>query len=245
MKKNLIVSIIFVFGLLFTSVYAGDEKKAISTTFDKEVKAFLDKDYDTWAGYWVHEPYVSQTIVRAGSLNYTKSWDSLSAAVKESIKSGDSDNLKIEKGNYDIHVTGDMALVFAKEKVTTNYMGKERIFDQVSTNVLKKVDGNWKFISMDIINSSSFENNDFNTEMQINMTGYKLLTTNQVDKAIQVFELNTKLFPEAFNTWDSLAEAYMVKGDREKATKYYQKSMMLNSKNDNAQKMIDKMANKE
>ena len=241
MKKKLILTSLFGLLMIFTAAFAGDENKAISETINNEVKAYLNKDYDTWAGYWVHEPYVSQTFVRAGSLNITSSWDSLAASVKESYKDGMTNNLHIEKGNYDIHVSGDMALVYAKEKVSLDFMGKNRKYDQVSTNVLKKVDGKWKFVSMDIINKSSFESNDFNTEMEINLAGYKLLYSNQADKAIKVFELNTQLYPESYNTWDSLAEAYMVKGEKETAIKYYKKSLDLNAKNDNAQTMIEKM----
>ncbi len=63
------------------------------------------------------------------------------------------------------------------------------------------------------------------------------------DKAIQVFEMNSRLYPESFNTWDSLAEAYMKKGNNKKAIKYYKKSLALNSKNDNARKMLGKIEN--
>ena len=238
MKRKFYAPLLLVLCLSLTTVFAGDDKKAISETIDKEVNAFLNGDYDTWASYWVHEPYTSQTFVRNGMLNTTKSWDSLSVGVKKMIENGDNKGLSIEKGSYDIHVSGDMALVYATEKVTMDFLGEDRKYDQISTNVLKKEDGKWKFVTMDIVNKSTFETNDFNTEMQINLAGYGLLWSDQIDKAIKVFEVNTQLFPEAFNTRDSLAEAYMKKGDKEKATKYYNKSLALNPKNDNAEKMI-------
>jgi tetratricopeptide (TPR) repeat protein len=241
MKRKFYTPLLFVLCLSLTTVFAGDDKKAISETIDNEVTAFLNGDYDTWASYWVHEPYVSQTFVRNGMLNTTKSWDSLSVGVKKMIEDGDNKGLSIEKGNYDINVSGDMALVYATEKVTMDFLGEERKYDQISTNVFKKEDGKWKFVTMDIVNKSSFETNDYNTEMQINLAGYSLLWSDQIDKAIKVFEVNTQLFPKAFNTWDSLAEAYMKKGDNMKATEYYKKSLALNSKNDNAEKMIAKL----
>jgi cytochrome c-type biogenesis protein CcmH/NrfG len=38
----------------------------------------------------------------------------------------------------------------------------------------------------------------------------------------------------SYNTWDSLAEGYMIKGDKESAIKYYEKSLRLNPDNKNA-----------
>ena len=55
----------------------------------------------------------------------------------------------------------------------------------------------------------------------------------RVNDAIAVFIQNTVDFPNAFNTWDSLAEAYMI-GDKASAIKYYKKSLELNPDNTNA-----------
>ena len=72
------------------------------------------------------------------------------------------------------------------------------------------------------------------TENQMNRLGYQLLRLKRVKDAIAVFKQNTVDFPQAFNTWDSLAEGYMIDGDKELAIKYYQKSLELNPDNTNA-----------
>lgn len=54
-------------------------------------------------------------------------------------------------------------------------------------------------------------------ESVINNSGYAIRANLGVDAAIPVFTLNTALFPQSANTWDSLAEAYEAKGDVEKA----------------------------
>ena len=53
-----------------------------------------------------------------------------------------------------------------------------------------------------------------------------------------MFELNTRLFPDAFNTWDSLGEAQMKKGQKAKAISSFEKSLTLNPENTNAKDMI-------
>jgi CubicO group peptidase (beta-lactamase class C family) len=72
------------------------------------------------------------------------------------------------------------------------------------------------------------------TESQMNTLGYQLLSLKRVKDAIALFTQNTVDFPNAFNTWDSLAEAYMISGDKVSAIKYYKKSLELNPDNTNA-----------
>jgi len=75
----------------------------------------------------------------------------------------------------------------------------------------------------------------------INRIGYYLLRLKKVDDAIEVFNQNTIDFPESSNTWDSLAEAYMTRGNKELAIKYYEKSLELDPGNTNAAEQLKKL----
>ena len=63
------------------------------------------------------------------------------------------------------------------------------------------------------------------TEVEINAYGYQLLGEKRVDEAIAMFEKNTKDHPKSWNTYDSLGEAYAVKGDKKKALENYTKAL--------------------
>ncbi len=78
-------------------------------------------------------------------------------------------------------------------------------------------------------------------EGEVNAQGYVFLGTGRAERAREVFELNTRVFPEAFNTWDSLGEAYMVLGRTDEAIRSYARSLELNPANDNAKTMIERM----
>lgn len=78
-------------------------------------------------------------------------------------------------------------------------------------------------------------------EAEINSIGYRLLEIKKVGDAIQVFTQNTVDFPKSWNTWDSLAEAYMANGDNAAAIKYYEKSLELNPNNKNAVEQLKKL----
>jgi CubicO group peptidase (beta-lactamase class C family) len=75
-------------------------------------------------------------------------------------------------------------------------------------------------------------------EGAVNSVGYSFLAAERLKPALKVFELNTELFPEAFNTWDSLGEAFMKLGKDAKALSCYKKSLELNADNTNAEEMI-------
>ncbi len=47
----------------------------------------------------------------------------------------------------------------------------------------------------------------YNFETKFNDAGYNMLTANQTDAALFIFQLITKLFPKSANAWDSFAEA--------------------------------------
>lgn len=74
-----------------------------------------------------------------------------------------------------------------------------------------------------------------------NAKGYDFLSLQNYDKAIEIFSINSKQFPNSANTFDSLAEAYMKKGSKKMALKYYKKSLELNSNNDNAKRRIEEL----
>jgi len=75
-------------------------------------------------------------------------------------------------------------------------------------------------------------------ENELNLFGYQLLARDRTDEAIVILELNTEAFPEAFNTYDSLAEAYMLAGRTQASIANYQRSLELNPDNTNAVAML-------
>lgn len=85
------------------------------------------------------------------------------------------------------------------------------------------------------VNSS--ENYDFN-ENTLNMIGYYLLNRKLNSEALRIFQLNVEEYPEQWNVYDSLAEAYLLQGDKENALKNYQESLTLNPDNENAREKI-------
>jgi tetratricopeptide (TPR) repeat protein len=79
------------------------------------------------------------------------------------------------------------------------------------------------------------------SEARLNQLGYQYLGSGNVQAAIDVFRVNVALYPESFNVYDSLGEAYMTGGQKELAIENYEKSLELNPKNSNGLEMLEKL----
>ena len=79
------------------------------------------------------------------------------------------------------------------------------------------------------------------SERLLNNVGYDLLGNGRVKDAIAIFALNAEAFPQSSNVFDSLAEAYLLDKNYNKALLNYKKSVELDSKNAHAQEEIKKI----
>lgn len=73
----------------------------------------------------------------------------------------------------------------------------------------------------------------------LNGTGYELLSQHKMDQAIQMFRVNTILYPKSENVYDSLGEAYLKSGQKAKAKENYQKVLEINPKNEKVVKILE------
>ncbi|HZJ36569.1 MAG TPA: serine hydrolase [Gillisia sp.] len=78
----------------------------------------------------------------------------------------------------------------------------------------------------------------------LNEIGYALLQSgNREDltNAITIFKLNTELFPNVANTWDSYGEALLKSGNNDGALRAYEKALEINPNIPSAMKMIKEL----
>ncbi|MDP9959153.1 serine hydrolase [Chryseobacterium lathyri] len=86
-----------------------------------------------------------------------------------------------------------------------------------------------------IFNKISKDHKNFSlTEDEVNSWGYKLIEQGKKNEAIEIFKLNTLLFPKSSNVYDSYGEILETLGNRKEAIFNYKKSLELNPDNINA-----------
>jgi len=84
------------------------------------------------------------------------------------------------------------------------------------------------------------DNPDITTtiETRLNAAGYGAANADDFDQAERILALNNRLFPGSANTWDSLAEIVLYKGDRERALELYRKALEVDPGFTNATQQI-------
>jgi tetratricopeptide (TPR) repeat protein len=78
-------------------------------------------------------------------------------------------------------------------------------------------------------------------EGYLNDEGIGLSELGLYDPAIKVLLLNTVLYPDSANTWDSVGYAYARKGDKAQAREYYQKALGIDPKFPSAIAALEKL----
>lgn len=79
------------------------------------------------------------------------------------------------------------------------------------------------------------------SEDNLNRLGYRFLGKDKNEVARDIFKVNTILYPNSFNVYDSYAEACMKMGQTDLAIENYKKSLSLNPQNQNAKDQLDKL----
>ena len=76
------------------------------------------------------------------------------------------------------------------------------------------------------------------SEYGLNALGYHLLSLDKDSQALKIFKLNTELFPDGANTYDSYGECLLKLGDTARAVIAYKKSLELYPDNYNAVQVL-------
>jgi tetratricopeptide (TPR) repeat protein len=77
------------------------------------------------------------------------------------------------------------------------------------------------------------------TEAGINSFGYELMNGGKKEEALKIFRLNTELYPNGYNTWDSYGECLLLLNRKSEGLKAYERSLELNPKNETARKILN------
>ena len=133
----------------------------------------------------------------------------------------------------------DISKIVTKEKYNANYQVVSILEEQLKTKTItqmKTMEKQFLFLTTEYSKGSK----------ELNTYGYVKLSSNELDKAIYILELNNKAYPLNKNTFDSLGKGYFKAKRFEDAKKCFYKILELDPKNKSAKEMLSKInCNKE
>ena len=114
----------------------------------------------------------------------------------------------------------------------------ETMDEDQQNDILKKALENAIELS---IEAKKIETENLHSEDDLNDWGYSLMESEELEKALEVFKLNTILFPDSWNVYDSYGEALMKSNRKEESIEMYEKSIAMNPENENGKEMLLKI----
>ena len=136
---------------------------------------------------------------------------------------------------YTVHVYGDTAVMTHVTKQTDPH---DPAPGAGVMHVFVRQQGGWKMAG------SSSAPAQLSTERSVNSAGYALMADGKVKEAIELFKVNVQLYPQSWNVYDSLGEAYANAGETALAIQNYEKSLQLNPKNEAGTAALAKLKGK-
>ncbi len=242
MNRKLLV--VMFFALYQVSLFGQvTDKEAILNMAKNETEAYLKGNLEEWQSYRVKSNDASITLVDNSGYTYIKSYDSINKTFVSIFKRMTKMTYSVKIVNPVIRVNGNLAWAEYNQVISTTTKDTTESTLSNEMRVLNKENGKWKILAQ-ITTNTTPSNSAAEIENTLNTTGYKLLSENKMNDAIEVFKLNVKLHPNSWNTYDSLGEVYALAGNNDLAKENYETSVRLNPKNESGIAALKKLASK-
>lgn len=121
----------------------------------------------------------------------------------------------------------------AQQRDRVKQMNKKSLSEMLSDG--KTIDEIIRFVK----SKSSIDSEYDISEGGINIFGYNLMAVGEHDDALKIFKLNTEMYSQGYNTWDSYGECLLLQGKKEEGIEAYKKSLELNPYNSHAAAIIE------
>jgi tetratricopeptide (TPR) repeat protein len=128
----------------------------------------------------------------------------------------------------------DLLKILSEQPYTPNYKSYSKISTWLNEGLLSDINIDPRGLAQQI-------RNDVSRDADLNTCGYVLLRRKDIDEAITVFRMNVNLFPQSANCFDSLGEAYLAAGLKDKSKACYQRVLELDPQNANAKTQLEKL----
>ncbi|MFC2098703.1 ester cyclase [Bacteroidota bacterium] len=197
------------------------DKEAIEKLIHKEVKAFLEKDWTTFESCWLQEPYSRHFVTTKNAFNGKFGWENMVKLISQGFDSEGPRGFSIEKTDIKIQVFEDAAYATFKEIRRPHSEDDPREIIALNNAFFMNDEGDWKFVCMNIVNTSSFEdarNNRALIEEYLEaISGQEKtweLLVNYIDKSREALIKQNIAVEQAFPKYELTPNEILVDGNR-------------------------------
>jgi hypothetical protein len=213
-----------------------DEVKRVNRA---ETETYYQRDVEGWKNTWVQDSTAIRTFITSGSYSVALGWDKFGPGTVESIRGSAPQPVQVERTNYAVRIDG--ALAWAEYDERTTMPGDSVPLVARQQRTLVKRDGEWKILSAGSFVGSTYGASPRAIESRLASVGRDLSAAKRHRDAIDVLELNARLFPASSSAHDALAEGYAAAGRTRLAIQQYERSLAIDPKNDASRSALAKL----
>ena len=206
-----------------------------------ETTMYMDKNLEGLRAIMTHTPKTTRFYAGNGFYSIQVGWKPIDSLMTLYLNNNFY-KASVNNSNYVVEISDKLAWMAYNQQIDFENDSLPSTGTKEFRTFIKDK-GEWKINSIGTIDTLSytFANMMENVENLFNATGYSFLEAQKIEEAIEVFKLNVKLYPNSWNTYDSLAEAYAAAGNKALAIENYQKSIDMNPENENGKEWLAKL----
>jgi tetratricopeptide (TPR) repeat protein len=205
-----------------------------------ETETYYQRDTTGWKRTWVLDSTAIRTFITGSSYSVALGWDKFGPSTVASITNTAPQAVQIERTNYVVRIDGSLA--WAEYDERTNFVTDSipPLLARQNRTLIKR-NGEWRILSGGSFVGSSFGASPRAIEARLGGIGSDLSGAKKHRDAIDVLELNARLFPRSSDAHASLAAALAAAGDTGPAKQHYQQALAIDPKNEAARTALAKL----
>jgi tetratricopeptide (TPR) repeat protein len=212
--------------LLAQNADADDVRRVIRA----ETETYYARDAEGWKRTWVLDSTAIRTFITSGSYSVALGWEKFGPGTVESLRRDPTPQAaRVDWSNFVMRIDGALAWAEYDERTTMPTGGPPLVARQQRT--LVKRDGEWRILSAGSFVGSSYGASPAAIESRLEGVGADLTSAKKHKDAIEVLEVNARLFPRSSSAHQRLGAAYAAAGDTRLATRSYSRSLALDPNN--------------
>ena len=208
-----------------------------------ETETYYARDAEGWKRTWVQDSTAIRTFITSGSYSVALGWEKFGPSTVASISKDPTPQVvQVERSNYVVRIDGALAWAEYDERTTSPTDSVPLVARQQRT--LVKRDGGWKILSAGSFVGSTYGTARGAIESRLGGIGADLSAARNHRDAIQVLELNARLFPRVSSAHQRLGEAYAAAGETRAAMQSFESALAIDPKNDASKAALARLRGK-
>jgi len=204
-----------------------------------ETETYYRRDVEGWKHTWVQDSSAIRTFITSGSYSVARGWDKFGPGTVESIAHSAPLAVQVDWTNYVARIDGALAWAEYDERTISPDDSVPLLARQQRT--LVKRDGEWRILSAGSFVGSSYGTSPRVIDTRLTGIGSDLSAAKKHRDAIEVLELNARLFPMSSSAHAALGAAYAAAGETKRAMQQYERSLTIDPKNEAGRAALAKL----